>query len=393
MLRTILIVDDNQEFSILIQYALKQQVEEGEYALLFARNGIEALEMIEQHPEISLVVTDISMPEMDGLTMLERMNEHNPHIKSIVISGYNDMQYVRRAMNAGASDYLVKPVSLDDLEESIMHTMNHVDIVRDALRSRDRLMQLERDLVIAGEIQRSMLPQKFPAFPDRHEFDLAAGMTPAREVGGDFYDFFLIDNDYLGFVIGDVTGKGIPAALLMALTRTLVRSYALQGKPANEVLSLVNNTLAVDNKLAMFATTFFGILEIPTGVIEYCNAAHVNPFVIHNNGRVEQCDARGNMALGMLENMPYHVSQLQLQPGESLVLITDGITDATNAKREMFGTARIPEALKYKHELNASSIMLSLLESVNTFVAGEEQADDIGLLIVKYEGRDNRAES
>jgi len=384
MQRTILIVDDNKEFSILVEYAFQTQVEELEYVLLFAKNGIEALEIIENHPEIHLVVTDVSMPEMDGLTMLERMNEHNPHIKSIVISGYSNMDYIRRAMNAGACDYLIKPVSLQDLEESIVKTMSKVDVVRDALRSRDRLMQLERDLVIAGEIQRAMLPQRYPAFPERPEFDIAAALMPAREVGGDFYDFFMIDDNYLGFVIGDVTGKGIPAALLMALSRTLIRSYALQGKPANETMSLVNNTLAVDNKLAMFATTFFGILEVSTGVVEYCNAAHVPPVILRSNGSIEPCEGMGGMALGMLENMPYKVDQLQLGKGDSIVIFTDGITDATNQYHEMFGTQRIVEILQHEHIHNANTIMMNMLESVTKFGGSEEQTDDIAIQIIKY---------
>lgn len=386
MQRTILVVDDSQEFSIIVEIALRQQLNDGEYMLLFANSGEQALQTIEEHPEIALVITDISMPGMDGLTLLERMNEHNPHIKSIVISGYNDMSYIRRAMNAGASDYLVKPVSLHDLEESVMHTMMHVDIVRDALKSRDRLMQLERDLVIAGEIQRAMLPQKYPAFPDRSEFDITAGMTPAREVGGDFYDFFLIDGEYLGFLIGDVTGKGIPAALLMALTRTLIRSYALQGKPVNEILSLVNNALATDNRLAMFSTCFLGIMELKTGTVEYCNAAHSQPFVILPNTDVYVLDTRGGMALGMLENMTYRVSTITMQPGMTLVLYTDGITDATNIRREMYGTERIGLTLASNAALAPQELMMALLSSVDQFVAGEEQADDIGIVILRYTG-------
>jgi phosphoserine phosphatase RsbU/P len=387
MQRTILIVDDQQSFTEIIRHVFHKQVQEGEYVLLFANSGQEALNIIEDNPHIHLVITDISMPGMDGLTFLERMNEENPYIKSIVISGYNEMSYIRRAMNAGASDYLIKPVSFDDLEESVSHTMNNVDIVREALRSRDRLLQLERDLVIAGEIQQTMLPQKFPAFPNHSEFDIFAAMIPAKEVGGDFYDFFLIDNEYIGFVIGDVTGKGIPAALLMALTRTLIRSYALQGKPANEVLTLVNTTLATDNRLAMFATTFFGVMEISTGVIEYCNAGHVPPYICRADGRVEQLTGRASMALGMLDNIPYFVCTTQLEGGDTLVLYTDGITDASNIKKEMFSMERIPVILSDVFGSSAQDILLHLISKVNTFVAGEEPIDDIGVLTLKYLGK------
>ncbi|MBL7997997.1 MAG: serine/threonine-protein phosphatase, partial [Candidatus Kapabacteria bacterium] len=169
-------------------------------------------------------------------------------------------------------------------------------------------------------------------------------------------------------------------------TRTLIRSYALQGKPVNEILSLVNNALATDNRLAMFSTCFLGIMELKTGTVEYCNAAHSQPFVILPNTDVYVLDTRGGMALGMLENMTYRVSTITMQPGMTLVLYTDGITDATNIRREMYGTERIGLTLASNAALAPQELMMALLSSVDQFVAGEEQADDIGIVILRYTG-------
>lgn len=382
-MHTILVVDDNRDFCVLLEFALKSRVDDGELKLLFATNGVEALEIINRESEnIHLVLTDISMPEMDGLELLEKVNEQNPYIKAIVMSGYRDMGYIRRAMNAGAYDYLLKPVNLDELEEVISRAINRSDVVREALRDRVRLFSIERELTVAGEIQQSMLPQKFPAFAGSKSIDIAAGMNPAKEVGGDFYDFFAIDNELFGFVIGDVSGKGIPAALLMALTRTLIRAYAQQGLGANQVLSLVNNTIAQDNKLAMFVTSFFGILKVETGEIEYCNAAHVVPLIKKLDGTVTQINCTGNMALGMLPDMQYKVNTMTLQQGETLVLFTDGITEARSTSEEMFGDERLQQAVHSSDKTISQEIMMDVLHKVYTFTSGAEQNDDIGVVVL-----------
>ncbi len=385
----LLIVDDSSEFNELVELALEPKVRSGEFSLLFARDGVEALQCIADHPAIELVITDISMPQMDGLTLLDQINTYNPHIKSIVISGHSDLHFIRRAMNAGASDYLVKPVGLDDLLHAIDKAASRVDIVREALRSRDQLKFYERELKIAYDIQQEMLPRKFPAFPELSEIDIDGGMLPARHVGGDFYDFFLIDDDYLGFVVGDVSGKGVSAALLMAQVRTLIRSTVLQGCSASETLAIVNNMIAAENRQAMFATVFLGILELSSGVVEYCNAAHVNPIQLYRNNSVRECEPTNNMAVGMIANMPYDTRRTVLQPGESMVVVTDGVTEAMNAQGQMFGMEGLLDAVRTEGVHNAHEIMMHVVERVNKYTSGTIQSDDIGILVIQYRGRES----
>lgn len=387
----LLIVDDSREFCTLLELALESRVQDGSLTLYFTGNGIEALDLITVHPNISLVLTDISMPHMDGLTLLEQINARNPHIKSIVVSAHSNFDFMRRAMNAGASDYLVKPVGFDDIVQSIDRVTQRVDIVREALRSRDRLKIYERELSIAHDIQQEMLPRVFPAFPDRKEFDIEGGMVPARHVGGDFYDFFLIDSEHLGFVIGDVSGKGVSAALLMARARTLLRSHALQGLPPAECMTLVNEALSESNRQAMFATVLLGVLNLSTGNVDYCNASHVHPILRKGDGRcLEACHSHA-MAVGMLPGSPYTTKTISLDAGDSLVLMTDGITEAHNIAGEQFGSAKVMSSLEgLGSRASTQDIMMTLIEDVHTFSAGTEQFDDIGILVVRYNGSLNQ---
>ena len=383
----LLIVDDSPEFCTLLELALESRVRDGSLTLYFTNNGIEALDLIKVHPHISLVLTDISMPHMDGLTLLEQINAHNPHIKSIVISAHSNADFMRRAMNSGASDYLVKPVGFDDILQSIDRVTQQVDIVREALRSRDTLKVYERELSIAHDIQQEMLPRIFPAFPHRKEFDIEGGMLPARHIGGDFYDFFLVNESTLGFVIGDVSGKGVSAALLMALTRTLIRSHALHGLAPAECMTLVNAAISENNRQAMFATVFLGFLDIDSGVLRYCNAAHVQPVLRSANGSCQEVCHADSMAVGMLSGTTYATKELALSPGDSLVLMTDGITEAHSYSGEMFGTNRVLECVSsVRASASAQEIMMMLIEHVHTFSSGTEQYDDIGILVVRYNG-------
>ncbi|MFM8439467.1 MAG: PP2C family protein-serine/threonine phosphatase [Candidatus Kapaibacterium sp.] len=383
----LLIVEDNKEFCTLLELALEERVRDGSLTLHFTGNGREALELVNVHPNISLVLTDISMPEMDGLTFLEQINAKNPHIKSIVISAHSNLDFLRRAMNAGASDYLVKPASFDDILESIDRVTERVDIVREALRSRDRLKIYERELSIAHDIQQEMLPQVFPAFPDRQEFDIEGGMLPARHVGGDFFDFFLVTEHRLGFVIGDVSGKGVSAALLMARARTLLRSHAQQGSSPAECMTLVNEALSESNRQAMFATVFLGILDTETGIVEYCNASHVNPVLRSADGRSREVCHSHAMAVGMLPGTPYETLSVTMLPGDTLVLMTDGITESHDVAGTQFGSANVLRVIdSLPDPSSAQEIMMSIVQRVRDFAEGTEQFDDIGILVVRYNG-------
>ena len=227
----ILSVDDEMDLELLLTQYFRRKIRKGEYEFVFAHNGMEALAMMVKHPDIEIILSDINMPEMDGLTLLAKVNEmRNPAMKVIMVSAYGDMGNIRQAMNNGAFDFATKPIDLDDLSVTIEKAIEQIEYVHKSQKEHTQLESLRTDLAIASQIQQAILPQVFPPFPeDADKVDIAASMTPAKDVGGDFYDFFRIDDNHIGLVIADVSGKGIPAAIFMAVSRTLTRATGIRG--------------------------------------------------------------------------------------------------------------------------------------------------------------------
>ena len=239
------------------------------------------------------------------------------------------------------------------------------------------------ELALATKIQSNMLPNLFPAFPDRTEFDIFASMTPAKEVGGDFYDFFLIDNDHLGLVMADVSGKGVPAALFMMMSKILVNNFAMLGGSPATVLECVNNAVCKNNEDSMFVTVWFGILTISNGLIEAANAGHEYPAIRRANGEFELMKDKHGLAIGCMENMKYKDYEFQLNEGDTLFLYTDGVPEATNSSNEMFTTDGLVEALNQEPDANPKKILENVKYAVDTFVADAPQFDDLTMLAIK----------
>ncbi|MFH0738412.1 MAG: SpoIIE family protein phosphatase [Candidatus Omnitrophota bacterium] len=247
--------------------------------------------------------------------------------------------------------------------------------------------RIESELRIARDIQISMLPSKFPPFPDRIEFDLFATMDPAKEVGGDFYDFFFVDRNKLCFIIGDVSGKGVPAALFMSISKALLKTEALRGLSAEEVVKHVNDTLSPDNQMCMFVTVFCIILNLETGEMEFANGGH-NPPLICGDGRCfEFVDVPKGCVVGAMENSKIGSGKIKLLPGDVIFLYTDGVTEAMNPRSELFSEARLKESLAKLTEKNVTEIVVAMREEIRGFAQDAPQSDDITMLVVKYKGR------
>ena len=245
--------------------------------------------------------------------------------------------------------------------------------------------RISTELGMANQIQNSMLPHIFPPFPDRKEFDIYASMDPAREVGGDFYDFFLIDDDHLCLVMADVSGKGIPAALFMMISKVILQSCAMLGKSAGEILTKTNEAICSDNQVDMFVTVWLGILEISTGKITAANAGHEYP-VLKKNGQFELLKDRHGLVIGGMEGMRYKEYELQLLPGDKLFLYTDGVPEATDAGEQMFGMERMLAALNEAPEAAPETILKNVRGAVDGFVKDAEQFDDLTMLCLEYKG-------
>jgi sigma-B regulation protein RsbU (phosphoserine phosphatase) len=249
--------------------------------------------------------------------------------------------------------------------------------------------RIESELMIAHDIQMSMLPKTFPPFPGREEFDLYALIDPAREVGGDFYDFFLIDQDHLCFVIGDVSGKGVPAALFMAMTKTLIKATSSRGVAPGEILTRVNRELSQGNDACMFATIFCGILNTSTGELFYSNGGHNYPFLLREGNKATWLEGSRGLVVGGVENVTYETGQVILRPGDSVFLYTDGVTEAMNEKQELFSDDRLRATITLNHGVFPKELISRVAEEIARFSQKVPQADDIAMMMIKFRGKTN----
>jgi len=383
----IMVVDDEPDLESLIRQRFRRQIRENEYDFVFAHNGLEALAKLLEHPDLNVILSDINMPEMDGLTLLAKLNElKNPSLKTVIVSAYGDMENIRTAMNRGAFDFVTKPVDFTDLETTISKTLREINVLRNAQKEHDQLVAIQYDLTVARNIQQAILPKIFPPFPDRKEFDIYASMTAAKEVGGDFFDFFPIDTDRIGFVIGDVSGKGIPAAIFMAVSRTLLKATAVKGLPAGDCLSYVNDLLCPESVESMFVTIFYGILDTKTGEVEYANGGHNPPYIICKDGGITEIPHTGGIALGVLDDIKFSAKTLKLNPGDSIFLFTDGVTEAFSREEELYSEERLEGLLKDMNTLKVKEICQAIIKDVHEYSTGVQQSDDITVLSIKYFG-------
>ena len=239
------------------------------------------------------------------------------------------------------------------------------------------------ELELAQKIQANMLPNIFPPFPERTDFDIFASMTPAKEVGGDFYDFFLIDEDHIGLVMADVSGKGVPAALFMMMSKILVNNYAMMGGSPGEVLAHVNNTICRNNENDMFVTVWFGILTISSGQLVASNAGHEYPVIRKPDGQFELFKDKHGLIIGGMDGIKYKEYELTLEKGSTLFLYTDGVPEATNADNELFGAERMLAALNKAPDAPPRKALENVKNAVDTFVGDAPQFDDLTMLAIQ----------
>ena len=380
--RKILVVDDEPDLERLMRQRMRREVRAGQYEFSFARDGFEALERLHEDREIEMVLSDINMPGMDGLTLLDQIPKVDPNIRAVIVSAYGDMQNIRTAMNRGAFDFVTKPIDFNDLKVTIDKTLSHLALLRDALETRDRLVALQNELDVASRMQQSILPTVFPKTPGYQVF---GNMEPAREVGGDFFDVINLEGGRIGLTIADVSGKGVPAALFMMSSRTLMKGSTIGVSEPGNVLEEVNNLLEADNEAAMFVTLFYAVLDPETGTLLYANGGHNPPLVVHPGGASTVLPMTGGMALGVMSGLSYRQDAATLQPGDIAILYTDGVTEAMNARDEEFGLDRLQAVFAERQPDNAQEVSLAVFEAVHEFAGATPQSDDITCLIVVRE--------
>ncbi|MAO66302.1 MAG: fused response regulator/phosphatase [Balneola sp.] len=383
----ILVVDDEPDLQMLILQRFRKQIQNDEYEFFFAENGEDALTMLNDSLKISLVLSDINMPKMDGLTFLsETQKLENPMFKTVIVSAYGDMDNIRTAMNRGAFDFVTKPIDFTDLNTTIEKTLKEIQLIQAGVENKKTLEAVQTDLETAARIQKKMLPQQFPPFPDRTDFSIYAEMHTAKQVGGDLYDFFLLDEDRLGFVIGDVSGKGVPASLYMAVSRTMIKAIASQIDDPGRCLQTVNEMLIPESDLTTFVTVFYGVLNTKTGQVRYCNGGHNLPYVIRKDGMIEELENTNGLLLGKIDEIEFETKELTLQPEEKVLMFTDGVTEATNELGDMFEEPRLEKLLQKHAKDDTSKLVRNVIVDVLKFMNKADQSDDITVMSVGYNG-------
>lgn len=270
--------------------------------------------------------------------------------------------------------------SLLKMETDINH---YIDNLTKVTAEKERI---SAELNVATQIQADMLPRIFPAFPGRKEFDIFATMNPAKEVGGDFYDFFLTDDDHLALVVADVSGKGIPAALFMVISKTLIKNQAQMGDRPQAILEAVNNQLCENNEAEMFVTVWLGILELSSGKLTAVNAGHEYPILKKDDKGYEMLDDPHGFVMGVMPEMEYEEYEIQMQKGDSIYVYSDGAPDAVNLTEEQFERERLLASLNKKVNASPMEVLSQVKEDIDLFVGKAAQFDDITMLCMVYQG-------
>ena len=376
----ILVVDDEVDLEQLMLQQMRREIRRGHYSFEFAHNGAEALERLREEPDFDIVLSDINMPVMDGLTMLEQIPDVNPNIRAVMVSAYGDMENIRTAMNRGAFDFVTKPIDFGDLKVTVERTVENLMLWREALASRDKLVAVQHELGVAQSMQQNILPQTFPT---TENYDVYAHMVAARSVGGDFYDVYDLGNGKLGVVIADVSDKGVPAAMFMMASRTLLKACAFCSVSPSQVLGQVNEMLSENNDAMTFVTLLYGIYDPETKNFTYSNAGHNFPIVVRPGPTVELLESTGGIALGIEGEFPFQEETTTLEPGSMIVLYTDGVSEAESEDGEMFEMERFGQIFKDNSYESAQQATDAVFDAVHDFVGDSPQSDDITCLVLK----------
>lgn len=371
----ILVVDDTPANLRLLAQMLSEQG----YSVRAVTSGARALESLRITPP-NLILLDIRMPEMDGYEVCERIkgDPQTFDIPVIFISALNEIEDKVKGFNLGGVDYITKPFQF---EEVLARVETHLSLRRLQKQLQEANKRFERELELAGNLQSSFFPENPPDIPG---WELAVTLRPANETSGDFYDVYTLPNGMLGILVADVVDKGAAAALYMALSWTLIRTYAAEyPNEPDRVLSAVNQRIISDTDSSRFVTVFYGVLDPTSGGFHYCNAGHNPPYLIRNgDGKGMERLTKTGILLGMFDDEVWEKVAVQFEPGDVLVLFTDGVTEAQNANGEFFGRERLAQAVEKSTGNGAKDIQKNVLEKVSEFVGDAPQLDDIALVVV-----------
>lgn len=375
----VLCVDDEPELELLMQQRFRRKIRAGEWTFSFATDGRDALRKLEGHPEIGIVLTDLNMPGMDGLTLLGELAELDRVIRTVVVSAYGDMEKIRTAMNRGAFDFVTKPVDFQDLEATIQKAAKDLEIYRRALRSQEQLVSIRQELDIASRIQDAILPVSFPEVPGLEVYGFSA---PAHEVSGTFYDAFSMEGGRIGLIVGDATARGVTAALLMAMGQTFVKSFLQQGQAPHACLMQLNRMLFADGLPSVSLQVVVAIADPGEGTLTYANAGHTAPMIRRADSTVELLAPRFEAVWSSGDSL-LESTTVALAPGDAVLLPTRGLTDTQNASGSPFTAERLATTLREASETKPTQLIRHVIRAVHDFADDVDPKDDLTVLAIR----------
>ena len=381
---TVLAVDDTPENLDVVKGILAD-----DYQIKVAVNGHIALK-IAQSLAPDLILLDIMMPEIDGYEVCRQLkaNPITRDIPVIFLTAKGETADEAEGFSLGAADYILKPVNPPLLKARVsthLTLKRNMDELQAAYAVINRQKErMEEELNVGRDIQLSMVPATFPAFPDRDEFDIHGLLKPAREIGGDFYDYFFVEPDKLCICVGDVSGKGVPAALFMAVTKTMIKSTAGEDHSPASIMTRVNDEISQDNPNCMFITLLLGILDTVTGEFRYTNAGHPYPLIKRTDGTVNTLQKVHGPVVGAMDGMTYGEDCISMGRDDLLLVFTDGITEAMDVSDQLYGEQRVVDLFEDYTGPNPDALVHATLDSVEAFAGEAEQADDITVLALRY---------
>lgn len=374
----ILVVDDEPDLEILINQKFRKEIKENKYHFIFANNGVDALNKLKADPEIELVLTDINMPEMDGLTLLTKIKElKNPLMHSVIVSAYGDILNIRTAMNGGAFDFIVKPIDLTDLEITINKAVDNLATFKKALKSRDELMTVRKELEEARSLQLSMLPN---APPKIIELEFAVFMNTASEVGGDYYDFSFKEDGSLNIAVGDATGHGMRAGIMVSIMKALFISDSAEIDLV-DFFSNSNKTIKSLNLGRMMMA--FTVLNIKNNNVHFINAG-MPPIFIYKKSTKSVIEFETQcMPLGAISDSSFSINKFDVDSGDAILILSDGLPELKNQKNEQYDYSRVKVEFNFIAEKTPNEIVDHLKNSASHWANGVEADDDVTFVVIK----------
>lgn len=378
-------VDDEAHLDILIKQKFRREIDSGEFHFYFAKNGKHALDILNTYPDIDVIVSDISMPEMDGLSLLKLVQNNYPHIKIALMSAYGSTDDIKTGISSGSYDFIKKPIDLSELKKYLEKTA--LDIRQgseDLCRTKDRIIAIKEEIEFAHKMQKSILPTNFPK---TDKLQMSAYMEPSRVISGDFYDFFWLSSNKIGIVIADVSGVGPSATLLISICRNIIKTYAtIENDPAS-CFDKVNQYIIKESKDMIFINAIYGILDTSNGEFVYTNADHIAPLVFQDKIKCYDLSLPEGIKMGRDMGYRYKNKKITLSRNQGVFFYTDGILDLSNKTGDIFGKERLMTIVNDNANRDPDTMKEKIEKYIHDFIGNKSRIyDDITFLTVKYYG-------